>query len=113
MRRAPADAKEKAKDNAEDATPAGEAGEEKAETKAHPNVLEPRRKEPQAHRRSIWSGSPASPRSQSRIIALPLPAKNVSTCWRAGKPGVFYYPGRRAPAGSADRRHASPAMTPR
>jgi len=81
-----ADAKEKAKENA-DATPAGVAGEEKAETKAHPNALTaPKGPKPT----DIDLAGMSTMQIQGRIIALPLPAKNYDML-ETGKPGVFYY----------------------
>jgi len=81
-----ADAKEKAKEDA-DATPAGVAGEEKKEAKAHPDAVTAP-KGPKPTEIDLAGMTPAQ--IQGRIVALPLPAKNYDLL-ETGKPGVFYY----------------------
>jgi tricorn protease len=81
-----AEAKEKAKENA-DSTPAGEAGEEKKEAKANPDVLTAP-KGVKATEVDLVGMSVAA--IQGRIVAMPLPAKNYDSL-QTGKPGVFYF----------------------
>jgi len=81
-----AEAKEKAKENA-DATPAGEAGEEKKEAKAHPDAaMAPKGPKPT----EVDLVGLSTTQIQGRIVGLPLPARNYDSL-QTGKPGVFYF----------------------
>ena len=82
----PAEAKEKAKDSA-DATPAGEAGEAKADAKAHPE-LAAKPKLPVVTPIDLEGLSPAA--IAARMVALPLPARRYQAL-ATGKPGILYY----------------------
>ena len=82
----PAEAKEKAKENA-DKTPAGEAGEAKAEEQKHPNAPHP--VTPPKPTEVDLAGMPIDAMAH-RITALPLPPRFYSDL-KAGKPGTLYF----------------------
>jgi len=82
----PAEAKETAKDSA-DSTPAGEAGEVKADAKAHPDLAA----KPKAAPLTALDLDGLSPAALSaRIVALPLPPRRYAAL-QTGKPGILYF----------------------
>ncbi len=83
----PAEAKEKAKENA-DKTPAGEAGEAKAEVEKAPNAPHPAPPAPRPTEIDLV-GMPVDAIAR-RITALPLPAHSYAEL-KAGKPGTLYF----------------------
>ncbi|THD77627.1 MAG: protease [Phenylobacterium sp.] len=101
-----AEAREKAKDEA-DATPAGRAGEEKAEAKAKPHAP-PTPTPPKATAIDLAGLSPAA--ITERTVALPIPAGPLDNL-QAGKPGTLYFlsdpaatdPNARGPNGTLRR----------
>jgi tricorn protease len=84
--KSPAQAKEKAKEAA-DATPAGQAGEDKAAAKAQPRTAPP---PPAPSVTAIDLAGLSLDQIALRMAALPLPARAYDSL-QAGKPGVLYY----------------------
>ena len=82
----PTEAKAKAKENA-DSTPAGEAGEVKADEEKHPDSTKP----PAPPKPTVidLAGMPAEAIAR-RIAAMPLPPGFYSDL-KTGKPGMLYY----------------------